>query len=171
MNSRIAKLLQAPSIILLLLWMIVPLGMTIYFSVMRYNLLNPGPLEFDGLFNYEFFMTDPAFVPALINTLLLVGSVLIITVCLGLALALLINKPFFGRGIVRVMLISPFFIMPTVNALIWKNMLMNPVYGIFAVIATAFGAQPVDWLSEYPLLSIIYFCRNFCHHQRWPGLR
>lgn len=155
MNSRIAKLLQAPSIILLLLWMIVPLGMTIYFSVMRYNLLNPGPLEFDGLFNYEFFMTDPAFVPALINTLLLVGSVLIITVCLGLALALLINKPFFGRGIVRVMLISPFFIMPTVNALIWKNMLMNPVYGIFAVIATAFGAQPVDWLSEYPLLSII----------------
>lgn len=155
MNSRIARLLQAPSVILLLLWMIIPLGMTLYFSVVRYNLLYPGPLEFDGFSNYEFFITDAAFWPALINTLVLVGSVLIITVVLGLALALLINRPFFGRGIVRVMMISPFFIMPTVNALIWKNMLMNPVYGIFAVIATAFGAEPVDWLSEYPLLSII----------------
>ncbi|MGH1439357.1 MAG: carbohydrate ABC transporter permease [Cellvibrionaceae bacterium] len=155
MNARIAKLLQAPSIILLLLWMIVPLGMTIYFSVVRYNLLYPGPLEFDGLANYEFFITDSAFIPALINTLLLVGSILVITVVMGLALALLINRPFFGRGIVRVMMISPFFIMPTVNALIWKNMLMNPVYGIFAVIAIAFGAEPIDWLSEMPLLSII----------------
>ena len=155
MNTRLVRTLQAPSIILLLLWMIVPLGMTLYFSVMRYNLLYPEPLVFEGLLNYEFFVTDDAFVPALQNTLLLVGSVLVITVVLGIALALLVNKPFFGRGIVRVLLISPFFIMPTVNALIWKNMMMNPVYGIFAVIATALGADPVDWLADYPLLSVI----------------
>ena len=155
MNTRLVRTLQAPSIILLLLWMIVPLGMTLYFSVMRYNLLYPEPLVFEGLLNYEFFVTDDAFVPALQNTLLLVGSVLVITVTLGIALALLVNKPFFGRGIVRVLLISPFFIMPTVNALIWKNMMMNPVYGIFAVIATALGADPVDWLADYPLLSVI----------------
>lgn len=155
MNSRIAKLLQAPSVILLLLWMIVPLSMTLYFSTVRYNLLYPGPLEFDGLANYEFFITDSAFFPALINTLVLVGSILLITVVLGLALALLVNRPFFGRGIVRVLLISPFFIMPTVNALIWKNMMMNPVYGIFAAIATAFGAEPINWLADMPLFSII----------------
>ena len=155
MNTRLVRTLQAPSIILLLLWMIVPLGMTLYFSVMRYNLLYPEPLVFEGLLNYEFFVTDDAFVPALQNTLLLVGSVLVITVVLGIALALLVNKPFFGRGIVRVLLISPFFIMPTVNALIWKNMMMNPAYGIFAVIATALGADPVDWLADYPLLSVI----------------
>ncbi len=155
MNSRLTKLLQAPSVILLLLWMIVPLGMTLFFSFARYNLLYPAPLSFDGLTNYEFFITDSAFFPALFNTLLLVGSVLFITVVLGLLLALLINQPFWGRGIVRVMLISPFFIMPTVNALIWKNMLMNPVYGIFAVIATAIGIDPIDWLAQVPLLSII----------------
>ena len=155
MNSRIRRLLQAPSIILLFLWMIVPLSMTLYFSTVRYNLLYPGPLEFDGLGNYEFFITDSAFFPALFNTLILVGSVLLITVVLGLALAVLINRPFFGRGFVRVLMISPFFIMPTVNALIWKNMLMNPVYGIFSVIAMALGADPIDWLSEMPLFSII----------------
>ncbi len=155
MSVHPARLLQAPSIILLFLWMIVPLSMTIYFSTIRYNLLYPERTGFIGLSNYEFFLTDPGFLPALWNTIVLVGSVLVITVILGLALAVLVNKPFPGRGIARVMLISPFFIMPTVNALIWKNMFMNPVYGLFAVIADFFGAEPIDWLADMPLASII----------------
>ena len=155
MNPTLVRLLQAPSIILLLLWMLVPLSMTIYFSTIRYHLLYPERSGFVGWSNYEFFYTDPAFWPALLNTLLLVGSVLAISVVLGLAIAILINRPFVGRGIVRVMLISPFFVMPTVNALLWKNMMLNPIYGIFAVVAQAFGAEPVDWLAQFPLLSII----------------
>jgi sorbitol/mannitol transport system permease protein len=135
--------------------MIVPLGMTLYFSTIRYNLLYPERTGFIGLTNYEFFWTDPAFMPALWNTLLLVGSVLIISTVLGLAIAVLIDREFKGRGIVRVLLISPFFIMPTVNALLWKNMMMNPIYGIFAVIAETFGLEPVNMLADFPLLSII----------------
>ncbi len=155
MNKTLARLLQAPSILVLALWMIVPLSMTLYFSTIRYHLLYPERDGFVGMDNYQFFWTDDAFWPAMANTLTLVGSVLIISVIVGLALALLVDRPFKGRGIVRVMLISPFFIMPTVNALVWKNMLMNPIYGVFAVIATAFGADPVDWLSQVPLASVI----------------
>ncbi len=155
MNPALVRLLQAPSIIVLLLWMVVPLSMTIYFSAIRYHLLYPDRSGFVGWSNYEFFYTDPAFWPAIINTLVLVGSVLAITVILGLAIAILIDRPFKGRGVARVLLISPFFIMPTVNALLWKNMLMNPIYGLFAVVAQTFGAEPVDWLSDFPLLSVI----------------
>jgi len=155
MNRTLVRLLQAPSVIVLLLWMIVPLSMTIYFSFIRYNLLYPERTGFVGFSNYEFFLTDPAFPSAVWNTLVLVGSVLAISVILGLAIAVLIDRPFRGRGIVRVMLISPFFIMPTVNALVWKNMMMNPIYGLFAVLAHAVGAEPVDWLTVYPLLSVI----------------
>ncbi|MEP3523961.1 MAG: sugar ABC transporter permease [Hyphomicrobiales bacterium] len=155
MNPTLAKWLQAPSVILLLLWMIVPLSMTIYFSTIRYHLLYQDRTGFIGLSNYEFFYTDPSFWPAILNTLILVGSVLLISVVLGLAISLLINHDFFGRGIVRVLLISPFFIMPTVNALVWKNMLMNPIYGLFAFISTSFGLDPIDWLSDFPLFSII----------------
>jgi sorbitol/mannitol transport system permease protein len=155
MNTTLARWLQAPSIIVLLLWMVVPLSLTIYFSTIRYNLMYPERTGFVGLSNYEFFWTDPAFIPALINTLVLVGSVLMISVVLGLLIALLIDRPFAGRGLVRVMLISPFFIMPTVNALLWKNMMMNPIYGLFAVLAQAVGADPIDWLAHWPLLSII----------------
>ena len=155
MNRALARWLQAPGIVLLALWMIVPLGMTLYFSTIRYHLLYPERTGFMGFDNYEFFGTDPAFWPALANTLALVGSVLVISVVLGLAISILVDRPFRGRGIVRVMLISPFFIMPTVNALLWKNMMMNPIYGLFAVVAQAFGLEPVNWLADYPLLSII----------------
>ena len=155
MNPTLVRWLQAPSIIVLILWMVVPLSMTVYFSTIRYNLLYPERSGFIGWSNYEFFYTDPAFWPALLNTLLLVGSVLLISVVLGLAVALLIDRPFKGRGLVRVMLISPFFIMPTVNALLWKNMMMNPIYGLFAVISNTFGFEPIDWLATMPLLSVI----------------
>jgi sorbitol/mannitol transport system permease protein len=154
-SQSTARLMMSPAVILLFAWMIVPLGMTLYFSFLRYNLLMPGMEEWAGLFNYRFFLTDPAFGAALINTLLLVGGVLLITVGGGLFLALMLDQPFFGQGIVRLLVVAPFFVMPTVSALVWKNMLMHPVYGLFAWLARTFGLQPVDWLASVPLLSII----------------
>ncbi len=148
------RLLLAPAVSTLLLWMIVPLVMTIYFSLIRYNLMQPEVSGFAGLDNFEFFFTEPSFATAVVNTLLLLGWVMVITVIGGVALALLIDEPFPGRGIVRVLLISPFFVMPTVNALMWKHMMMNPIYGVLSQIWKFFGAEPVDWLTDFPLSSV-----------------
>jgi sorbitol/mannitol transport system permease protein len=155
MNRTLPRVLLAPAVATLFLWMIVPLLMTIYFSLVRYNLMQPGDKTFLGLGNYEFFVTDPDFGPSVLNTLVLLGSVIAITVVLGIALALLVNQAFPGRGIVRVLLISPFFVMPTANALLWKHMMMNPVYGVLAQVWQFFGLQPVDWLTDLPLFSVI----------------
>ena len=130
-----------PSVLVLFLWMIVPLAMTIWFSLLRYNLLDPGNERFVGLLNYDYFLTDPAFFAALGNTLMLVGAVLIITVVGGTLLALLLDQPIFGRSIVRLMVIAPFFVMPTVSALVWKNLLMHPVSGLFAWITKSVGLR------------------------------
>ncbi|OOG67927.1 sugar ABC transporter permease [Sinorhizobium sp. A49] len=150
-----ARLMIAPSVLLLLAWMIVPLAMTIYFSFLRYNLLMPGMEEFAGFSNYKYFLTDPAFFQALFNTLAIVLGVLFITVVGGIALALLLDQPMFGQGIVRILVIAPFLIMPTVAALVWKNMFMNPVNGLFAWLAKLFGLQPFDFLANAPLMSVI----------------
>jgi sorbitol/mannitol transport system permease protein len=154
-SRLLPRLLLAPAVGTLFLWMIVPLGMTIYFSLIRYNLMQPGESDFIGLANYEFFVTDPSFGTAVLNTLLLIGSVIAITVVGGIALALLVNDPFPGRAIVRMLLISPFFVMPTVNALMWKHMMMNPIYGVFAQIAQFVGLQPIDFMADWPLLAVI----------------
>ncbi|WP_211210626.1 carbohydrate ABC transporter permease [Hahella ganghwensis] len=145
----------SPSVLVLLIWMAVPLAMTIYFSLIRYNLLYPGDNEFVGLENYYYFLTDAGFTSGALNTLWLVGSVLLISVIAGVLIAVLVDNAFWGRGIVRVMLISPFFIMPTVSALVWKNLLLHPVSGVFAAVWRFFGATPIDWFSEYPLGAII----------------
>ncbi len=150
-----ARLMISPAVILLLGWMIIPLSMTIYFSFLNYNLVIPGPHNFIGFRNYYYFLTDPAFGTALVNTLVLVAGVLLITTIGGTLLALLLDQPIWGQGVVRVLVIAPFFVMPTVSALIWKNMFMNPVNGIFAWIAQSFGLQPFDFLSQAPLFSII----------------
>ncbi|MCX2725573.1 carbohydrate ABC transporter permease [Roseibium salinum] len=150
-----ARLMISPAVLLLLGWMIIPLSMTVYFSFLRYNLLVPGMEEWAGWTNYEYFLTDPAFFAALKNTLLLVGGVLFITIVGGVLLALLLDQPFWGQGIVRILVIAPFFVMPTVSALVWKNMFMNPVNGLFAYIAKAFGLAPFDFLAHAPLFSII----------------
>ncbi|HEV7435199.1 MAG TPA: sugar ABC transporter permease [Pseudorhizobium sp.] len=155
-NTRgLARLMMAPSVILLLVWMIVPLSMTLWFSFQNYNLLNPANVSFAGLFNYRFFYTDPAFFQSIWNTLLIVGGVLLITVVGGTLIALLIDQPIFGQGIVRILVISPFFVMPPVAALVWKNMIMHPSYGVLADISRLFGLQPIDWFAQYPLLAII----------------
>lgn len=147
--------LLSPALVVLLLWMIVPLAMTLWFSFQRYNLLNPLTTGFAGFANYKSLLTDSALWMAMLNTLILVGSVLIITVVLGTLLAVLFDQEFFGRGVARLLIIAPFFVMPTVSALIWKNMLLHPVNGLVAFLMHSVGLKAVDWFGAWPMTSII----------------
>src|SRR6476659_4176500 len=151
----LGRALLTPAVALLFIWMIVPLAMTIYFSTLHYNLLDSETRNFVGLENFRYFLTDPAFLTALRNTLVLVGSVLAITILLGTPLALLLDQQVIGRSIVRLMVIAPFFVMPTVSALVWKNMLMHPVSGLFAWLMKSVGLQPIDWFAQYPLTAVV----------------
>ncbi|MBX7246312.1 MAG: sugar ABC transporter permease [Candidatus Sumerlaeaceae bacterium] len=154
-QDRLRTLLQAPAVGLLFLWMIVPLGMTIYFSFIRYILVNPDAKGFVGLDNYRFLWKDPSFVPAVLNTVVLIGSVLAITLVLGTLMAVLYGRGFPGRNVALLLVIAPFFVMPTVSALVWKNMIMHPVYGLLARGFALIGQPPVDWFGAHPMMSII----------------
>ena len=155
-NSRsAARLMMAPAVILLMGWMLVPLVMTLLFSFKKYLPLRGGDLGWVGFDNYVRFVTSSAFWPSVWATLIIVGGVLIITVVFGVLLAILLNQPMWGQGFVRILVISPFFVMPTVSALVWKNMFMDPVNGLFAHLWKFFGAAPLEWLSQASLQSII----------------
>ncbi|WP_197916677.1 carbohydrate ABC transporter permease [Thiosulfatihalobacter marinus] len=150
-----ARLMMAPAVVLLLGWMLVPLTMTLYFSFKKYLPLRGGDLGWVGFDNYVRFVTSSAFWPSVLTTLTIVGGVLAITVILGILLAVLLNQPMWGQGVVRILVIAPFFVMPTVSALVWKNMFMDPNYGLLAYLWEFFGAEPVQWLSQASLTSII----------------
>ena len=151
-----ARLMVAPSVVLLFIWMIVPLAMTIYFSFRLYRLLSPDRAGWVGFNNYAWFLNSPDFWTAIINTLLLVGGVLIITVVLGVLIAILIDQPIWGQGPLRILVISPFFIMPPVAASIWENLFMHPQNGLLAAAARGIGTEPILFLESYPMASVIF---------------
>ena len=150
-----ARIMMAPAVILLLAWMLVPLTMTLWFSFRKFLPLRGGDLGWAGLENYVRFVSSSSFWPSVQATLTIVGGVLVVTVILGVLLALLLDQPMWGQGMVRVLVIAPFFVMPTVSALVWKNMFMDPVNGVLAHLWKFFGATPVEWLSQASLQSII----------------
>lgn len=147
--------LLAPAVSVLLFWMIVPLALTLWFSFQRYNLQNPLITGFAGLKNYKLLLANPGLWVSITNTLALVGSVLAITVLCGILFAVVFDQDFPGRNVARLLVIAPFFIMPTVAALIWKNLLMHPVNGLFAYAARWFGLPAIDWFSQWPMLAVI----------------
>jgi sorbitol/mannitol transport system permease protein len=146
-------------VILLLIWMLVPLSMTLYFSFIRYVLnsmrhpewTQPSIENWRGFGNYQFVLNNKDFLLAIQNSLLIVCSILFLTVILGVLIAVLINKTFPGQGIVRVLLISPFFVMPAVNAVLWINMILDPVLGLQGVAIGGIN-ELVATLRALPLL-------------------
>ena len=159
-NRTLPRLLQTPAVLLLLAWMLVPLSMTLFFSFIRYVLNNlrrpewttPNIDNWRGWGNYEYVLYKAKdFWFAVQNSLMIVSSVIVITIVLGLAIAVLINRSFPGRGIVRVLLISPFFVMPAVNAVLWINMILDPVLGLNGL-AVAGLNNMVAGLQDFPVL-------------------
>jgi len=168
-NRKIPRLLQTPAVLLLLVWMLVPLSMTLYFSFIRYVLNNirnpewtkPSLSNWRGFGNYEFVLQSKDFVLAIQNSLLIVGSILFLTVIFGVLIAVLINKSFPGQGIVRVLLISPFFVMPAVNAVLWINMILDPVLGLQGVAVGGINSM-IAGLRDAPLVGWFF--------SLWPEL-
>lgn len=154
-RNRRNSYLIAPSIVVLLIWIVVPTSMTLWFSFQHYNLVNTAGRAFVGLDNYAYFFGSSALATAAINTIMIVAGVIVLTVGLGTGLVLLLDQEFPGRSVARVLAISPFFVMPTVAALIWKNLLLHPVNGLLSTVLRSVGLPPVDWFGEFPLLSII----------------
>ena len=155
MQTRsLARTMMAPAVIVLLVWMIVPLAMTLYFSTLRFSQFNP-IRDFIGFGNYAYFTSDPAFWASIANTLTLVGGVLFVSIVGGILLALLLDQAFYGRTVVRLLAIAPFFVMPTVSALVWKNLFLDPNSGLLAFLNANLGLDPVAWTQDYPMLSVI----------------
>ena len=158
-NRTLPRLLQAPAVLLLLVWMLVPLSMTLYFSFIRYvlNSLNrpewtsPSLSNWRGFGNYNYVLDAKDFWFAVQNSVFIVGGILFFTVILGLSIAVLINKTFPGRGIVRVLLISPFFVMPAVSGVLWINMILDPVLGLNGITVEAINNLIKD-LKNLPII-------------------
>jgi sorbitol/mannitol transport system permease protein len=150
-----SNLLVAPALIYAIVITQAPFLLTIWFSLQKWNLLRPENSRFAGIDNFVDLFRTNEFLSALVNTVVLTGSAVTLSLVVGLFYAELINHRFPGRGIVRTLLITPFLVMPVVGALGWKNMMLNPVFGVVDWLTTSLGGPRIDWFAQFPLLSII----------------
>src|SRR5213596_1379870 len=157
-SQRVTSIgLLLPALAYLAVMTQAPFVVTLWYSFHRWILTSPQlGHRWIGIDNFRYELTqDPIFRTALVNTLEITAAIVFASLVLGLCFALLLNRKFPLRGVTRALMIAPFFVMPTVNAVVQKNLFLNPIFGLDSWVWTSLGFQRVDWLAVHPKLSII----------------
>ena len=151
-----------PALVFLVVVTQIPFVVTLVISSLSWNVLDPGSKHFIGLDNYKTVFTDERLRTAVLNTVVLTASVVIISLLIGLGLAVLLDRRFPGRGLARTLLIAPFLVMPAAAALVWKHLIYNPDYGLLNgtlnVVWKLFGADSgptIAWVSAHPMPAVV----------------
>lgn len=149
-----------PALIFLVLVTQVPFVITIVISFISWNSLYPNDVKFGWFQNYVNVFTDSNMRESVVTTIVLTVVVVLVSLLIGFAVALLLDRKFWGRGFVRTIMIAPFLIVPVAAALLWKHALFNPSYGLlngglqwFFGLFGATAPQP-DWISNNPLIAV-----------------
>ena len=119
-----------PALIFTIIVTQVPFLFTIWYSLQNWNLLNPEGDRFVWFSNYVEIFADSTFRQAALNSVIFTLGCVFFAMILGIIFALLLDRSFAGRGIVRTLLITPFLIMPVAGSLLWSVSILNPSYGL-----------------------------------------
>jgi sorbitol/mannitol transport system permease protein len=144
-----------PALIYMIIVTQVPFLVTIWYSLRSWNTLTPGSNRWAGLNEYKLVFTDPNFRSAILNTVVITGSAVILSMLLATSLAILLNRKFFGRGVVRTLLITPFLVMPVATALLFKTTVFDPIFGLLDWILGPFGVHQVNWIGSYATPTVV----------------
>jgi sorbitol/mannitol transport system permease protein len=136
----------------------IPFLLTLWYSFQKYNLNHPkASKDFPTLYNYRAIFHDHIFRVAVLNTLLLTIVPVLLTVTFGIGIAILLNRHVFGRGFLRTLIISPFLVMSTAAALVWKFTILDTTFGILNWFLKPFGFGQENWIGVHPQMTIIAF--------------
>jgi sorbitol/mannitol transport system permease protein len=144
-----------PALIYIVVVTQIPFLVTLWYSFQNYFWDVPGGARFNGVSNYKTVFTDPSFRGALVRSVEMTVIAVLVAMLLGVAFAVLLDRRFFGRGIVRTLIITPFLVMPAAAALIWAGPMLDPNFGLLNYLLQPFGIHHVAWLSTHALGSVI----------------
>ena len=133
----------------------IPFVVTLWYSFQSYFWNTPAPAHWTGLSNYKTVFTNAAFRSALVRSVVMTATAVIVAMILGVFFAILLDRKFFGRGVVRTLMITPFLVMPAAAALVWAGPMLDPNFGLVNYLLQPFGVHHVAWLSTHALGSVI----------------
>jgi sorbitol/mannitol transport system permease protein len=133
----------------------VPFALNIYYSLTDWTVNPPSPREFVGIGNYRDLAGDEFFRQAVVTSIVMTVSAVLLSLAIGTLLAVLLDRAFVGQGIVRTLLITPFLIMPVVAGLIWKNQMFSQLFGVINWGLERLSLAPIAFVSNHPTFSIV----------------
>jgi ABC-type sugar transport system permease subunit len=154
--------LAGPNLLLFAIFSYRPLFYNAYLSFYEWDFLSPVKI-WVGLDNYVDVLTDPHFHRTLINTVVLMGGGVCLTIALGLTLALLLNQKLVGRDAARSVLFAPYMLSGAAIAVVWVY-IFDPTYGLLRSLVGPLGLVPPTWLRDtfwaMPAVIIVYTWKN-----------
>ena len=148
--------LLLPALLFVAVMTQVPFAVALWYSLLNWNFLNPSNIFFTGLRNYQYIFADPTFTQAILNTVTLTGGSVVVAILVGLPLAFLMDLDIPGKQVLRLLMITPFFVMSAVNAVLWKDLMFDPNFGLIDWLLKLIGVAPIDFMTQYPQQSIIF---------------
>ena len=144
-----------PALIYIVVVTQIPFLVTLWYSFQSYFFDVPAPAHFIGFSNYTTVFTNAAFRGSLVRSVVMTATSVILAMLLGIAFAVLLDRKFLGRGVVRTLIITPFLVMPAAAALVWAGPMLDPNFGLLNYLLEPFGVHHVAWLSTHALGSVI----------------
>jgi len=146
-QQRFMLFLITPAALLLLLFQVVPIVIGANASFRDWALYNPKKI-WVGLDHYRAVIADPAFLEVVLpNTFVFMAVSVMGALILGLALALLLNRPFRGQKLVQTVLLVPLMVAPVIAAIMMRWM-FNDQFGIVNAVLEGLGVEGQPWLVE-----------------------
>jgi multiple sugar transport system permease protein len=145
----------APNLAAVTVFMLFPLGFSLYMSFQRWDVFNPP--KFVGFKNFQgLFTSDPLFVIAIKNTAFFTVGTVVPTVIISLVVAAVLNRKVKGIGIVRTIVFLPLAISSVVMAVVWQ-FVFNTDNGLLNIMLGWVGIGPIPWLVEprWAMISLI----------------
>jgi sorbitol/mannitol transport system permease protein len=133
----------------------IPFLFNIWFSLQAWTIVPPRGPTLVGLENYTKGYSNQFFIDSVSVSVMMTTAAVLLALLVGTALALLLDRQFFGRGIARTLLITPFLIMPVVAGLLWKNQIFSSTFGVLNAVIEALGFDAVPFVERYPFWSIV----------------
>jgi len=133
----------------------VPFLVTIYYSLINWNLLKPAEIGFAWFNNYINVFTKGDLVPSMLATVTITGSAVVLSLLFGLLFAILLDRNFKGQALARTLVITPFLIMPAAASLIWKFSMFDTSVGVLNWVARVMGVPEIAWSTDLPFWTVV----------------
>ena len=144
-----------PALIFTIVVTQLPFLLSIWYSLTDWKIVPPTPRTFVGLENYVEGYANEFFIDSVVVSIIMTVSSVLLALLVGTSIALLVDRQFRGRGVVRTLMITPFLIMPVVAGLIWNTQIFSSLYGVVNWALTSLGFEAIPFVEQWPLASIV----------------